>query len=211
MALAKVKVLLTDNVLRGLQPAPPGKRISIWDTAVPGLCVRVGDTGYAAFSLMFTPLGAKSGSTRRALGISWRIPFPAGQELPYSLATARADARALLVNLAARGHAGSWAIARRFRELAESMANDFGGESELSEGQRQLIHRATGLSILAENVEKDLVEGISFDTETYGILCDRLGRLFGRLGLERRARNVTPTLSAYLEAVRAEPEGEAAE
>jgi hypothetical protein len=29
-----------------------------------------------------------------------------------------------------------------------------------------------------------------FDLDAYGVLCDRLGRLFDRLGLERRARPV---------------------
>jgi hypothetical protein len=29
-----------------------------------------------------------------------------------------------------------------------------------------------------------------FDIDTYGVLCDRLGRLFDRLGLERRAKPV---------------------
>ena len=37
-----------------------------------------------------------------------------------------------------------------------------------------------------------------FDLEIYGTLCDRLGRLFARLGLERKSKDVTPSLSAYL-------------
>jgi hypothetical protein len=31
-------------------------------------------------------------------------------------------------------------------------------------------------------------------------MCDRLGRLFGRLGLERKSRDVTPDLQSYLAA-----------
>lgn len=37
-----------------------------------------------------------------------------------------------------------------------------------------------------------------FDLEIYGQLCDRLGRLFGRLGLERRSIDCTPDLRSYL-------------
>jgi hypothetical protein len=40
-----------------------------------------------------------------------------------------------------------------------------------------------------------------FNCELYGTMCDRLARLFGRLGLERRSRDVSPpTLAQYLEA-----------
>ena len=37
-----------------------------------------------------------------------------------------------------------------------------------------------------------------FDLEIYGTLCDRLGRLFGRLGLERKSKDITPDLRTYL-------------
>jgi hypothetical protein len=39
-----------------------------------------------------------------------------------------------------------------------------------------------------------------FNLEIYGALCDRLGRLFGRLGLERKSKDVTPDLRSYLAA-----------
>ena len=38
----------------------------------------------------------------------------------------------------------------------------------------------------------------AINVELYGTLCDRLGRVFGRLGLERRQREVE-SLSTYLE------------
>jgi hypothetical protein len=37
-----------------------------------------------------------------------------------------------------------------------------------------------------------------FDIDLYGMICDRLGRLFGRLGLERKSKDVTPDLRSYL-------------
>jgi hypothetical protein len=40
--------------------------------------------------------------------------------------------------------------------------------------------------------------GEVIDLEVYGVLCDRLNRVFMRLGLERRARDVTPTLADML-------------
>ena len=80
------------------------------------------------------------------------------------------------------------------------MGNDLGGSDHLSEGQRQLIRRAATLSIMSESVEADFIRNLAFDSEAYGVLCDRLGRCLGRLGLERKARDVTPDLKSYLEA-----------
>jgi len=91
-------------------------------------------------------------------------------------------------------------VARRFRDLVEGMGNDLGGSDHLSEGQRQLIRRAATLSIMSESVEADFIRNLAFDSEAYGVLCDRLGRCLGRLGLERKPRDVTPDLKSYLEA-----------
>jgi hypothetical protein len=74
------------------------------------------------------------------------------------------------------------------------MTLDLGGADLLSEGQRQLIRRASAHSIMAEAVEADLARDMGFDADQYGQLCDRLGRCLQRLGLERKARDVTPTL-----------------
>ena len=94
--------------------------------------------------------------------------------------------------------------ARRFRDLVETIGNDLGGVDHLSEGQKQLIRRAATLSIMAEAMEADAVRNLAFDGEAYGVLCDRLGRCLQRLGLERKPRDVTPTLQSYL-AAKAQP------
>jgi hypothetical protein len=110
---------------------------------------------------------------------------------------------------------GRSVTARRFRDLYEDIAADLGGLAMLSEGQRQLIRRAAMLSAECERIEAMAARDdrrpagaiawkseapFVFDLEIYGALCDRLGRLFGRLGLERKSRDVTPTLSDYLQA-----------
>jgi hypothetical protein len=77
---------------------------------------------------------------------------------------------------------------RRFRDLYEDIASDLGGLALLSEGQRQLCRRAAMLSAESERMESLAVRGeAEFNVELYGTMCDRLGRLFGRLGLERKA------------------------
>ena len=57
---------------------------------------------------------------------------------------------------------------------------------------------------MAESMECDAVGNKPFDVDLYGQLTDRLGRCFARLGLERKARDVTPTLQSYL-AAKAQP------
>jgi hypothetical protein len=97
------------------------------------------------------------------------------------------------------------ATARRLKDLVEDISADLGGKDRLSEGQRQLIRRAAMLSAECERQEALAARGeAGFDCDAYGVMCDRLGRLFGRLGLERKARDVTPTLQSYL-AAKAQP------
>jgi integrase len=88
-----MRKLLTEKFLRGLKPAPVGKRLTFWDSAVPGLCIRVTDKGSASFTVM-RRLRGQLFPIRRVIGFAWKIPHPAGQPLPYSLADARGDARA---------------------------------------------------------------------------------------------------------------------
>src|SRR5215211_2009046 len=49
---APMKQLLTDRALRNLKPAPAGKRLVIWDSALPSFGIRVTDTGKASFFVM---------------------------------------------------------------------------------------------------------------------------------------------------------------
>jgi hypothetical protein len=96
---------------------------------------------------------------------------------------------------------GRSVTARRFKDLVEDISADLGGKALLSEGQRQLIRRAAMLSAECERQEALAARGeAGFDCDAYGVMCDRLGRLFGRLGLERKTRDVTPTLQSYLAA-----------
>jgi integrase len=92
-----MKTLVTDRLLKSLKAAPAGTRTVIWDSAIPGFCIRVTDKGAASFSIMRR---CNRKLIRRTIGIAWHVPFPAGQPLPYSLADARDDARAMLHDIA---------------------------------------------------------------------------------------------------------------
>ena len=49
----------------------------------------------------------------------------------------------------------------------------------------------------------------AFDVELYGMLCDRLGRLFSRLGLRRAMIDAGPSFDGYVAASQADVDGEA--
>ena len=106
---------------------------------------------------------------------------------------------------------GDTAWARRFRDVLAEITNDLGGPDLLSEGQRQLIRRATTISIMCEKLEGDAAAGAAINLEDYGKLTDRLGRAFQRLGLKRQPRDVGPTLAQILAEDEAEEAARAAE
>jgi hypothetical protein len=80
---------------------------------------------------------------------------------------------------------GRTQLARRARDVAASIAADFGGSAKMGEAEKQLARRAAMLSAQCEQMEAACVRGEPFDLEAYGKLVDRLGRTFSRLGFGR--------------------------
>jgi hypothetical protein len=114
--------------------------------------------------------------------------------------SARTDHRSAVTN-GKRLHVvapGDTKWARRFRDVLAEIISDIGGHDGLSEGQRQLARRCATISIMCEKLEGEAAAGNDIDVDAYGTLTDRLGRAFGRLGLRRQARDVSPTLSDFL-------------
>jgi hypothetical protein len=94
---------------------------------------------------------------------------------------------------------GRLRIARRFRDIATAILVDQGGAELCSESRRQLIRRFSAACVLAEDLEGRLARGEEIDVERHALLCSTLTRLAQRIGIDRRARNVTPALRDYLE------------
>jgi hypothetical protein len=88
--------------------------------------------------------------------------------------------------------------AQRTRQLVTAIENDLGGADRLSEGQRQLIQRAAFLSVQCEDFEIRFALGEPIELPDYLATCNNVRRMFEALGLDRRARDVTPSLQAYL-------------
>ena len=85
---------------------------------------------------------------------------------------------------------GRTVAAKRFRDVLSQIASDLGGSENLSEAQRQLSRRASLLSVQCELMEADAILGKEIDLDAYGMMTDRLGRAFTRLGIKRVARVV---------------------
>ena len=86
--------------------------------------------------------------------------------------------------------------ARRFRDILSAIVADLGGIETLTEGKRQLARRAALMSVTCEELETiSLAQGRPIDLDSYGMLSDRIGRCFARLGLKRVRRDITPSIA----------------
>src|SRR5262249_48055839 len=62
------KRTLNDRIIKSIKPAKSGKRVEVWDSLVPGLGLRVTDTGAKSFVLVARYAGKSSNPARRTLG-----------------------------------------------------------------------------------------------------------------------------------------------
>lgn len=98
------------------------------------------------------------------------------------------------------------AIARRYRDVINAILVDQAGIDGCSEARRQLIRRFAAVSVLAEQLESRLVSGEQIDINEHATLSSTLVRLAQRIGIDRRMRDVTPSLSEYLRSLPPEDE-----
>lgn len=85
---------------------------------------------------------------------------------------------------------------RRYRDILAQLVCDLGGEP--SEAQLQIARRAASLSVWAEEQDAAAANGEALDIGAYTTASNSLRRLLADLGLERRARDVTPRLDRYI-------------
>src|SRR5262249_42712941 len=100
---------------------------------------------------------------------------------------------------------------RRFRDILACIVSDLGGADRLSEGQRQLARRCSLFAVECELIEAAAVKGEEIDLEAYGVMTDRLGRAFPRLGLHGVPKDITPAVDGYLARKARQARGEAAD
>src|ERR1700694_3310961 len=91
---------------------------------------------------------------------------------------------------------GRSAIARRYRDVLNELISDLGGDP--SGAQSAIARRAAALCVVCEQAEAEMVAGGVLDLAEFPTAANSLRRLLSGLGLERRARDITPSLSQYL-------------
>jgi hypothetical protein len=78
----------------------------------------------------------------------------------------------------------------------------------LATGERLLAQRACMIAVMSEDIESRWLLGEPVDAGMLCTLTNARRRVFETLGLQRRLRDTTPTLAAYL-AIKAEAADEA--
>jgi hypothetical protein len=94
---------------------------------------------------------------------------------------------------------GRSSAARRFRDLVSAFITDMGGINQCSDIKLGLLRRLAAVTVQAEAVEARMINGEQVDISTLCTLASTTVRLSQRLGLERVARDVGPTLADYLQ------------
>ena len=98
-------------------------------------------------------------------------------------------------------HSGS---ARFFQKLVRDVETDLGGRRQLTRIEGELIRAFAGAATTLQylNVQVVLGESSEIDLTGYATIASTMLRIGARLGLGRRARDVTPSLSEHLASLR---------
>jgi hypothetical protein len=96
---------------------------------------------------------------------------------------------------------GRSAWIRRCKDVIELHLADLGGDANTSAAERSIIRRASVLTVELEQLEAKFAQAgqaSAEDLDLYQRTAGNLRRLFEAIGLQRRARDVSPTLSDLL-------------
>lgn len=91
--------------------------------------------------------------------------------------------------------------ARRLRDVVTLHVADLGGDEAISEAVRSIIRRAATLTVALEKLEAQFaLEGDASpaDLDRHQRAAGNLRRLLESVGLERRNRDLIPTLEGYI-------------
>jgi hypothetical protein len=85
-----------------------------------------------------------------------------------------------------------------FDRITADIYADLGGEAELSRVEKELIAGFAGAALIVNDLNCKLMLGRDVDPLHHAQACSTLVRVASRVGIHRRARDVTPRLSEYL-------------
>jgi hypothetical protein len=93
---------------------------------------------------------------------------------------------------------------RRAKDLIGEHLSDLGGPDNTSAAERSIVRRVAVLSVELEHLEARFAtagEASAEDLDLYQRTANSLRRLLEAVGLQRRTRDVTPTVADYLKHV----------
>ena len=96
---------------------------------------------------------------------------------------------------------GRTLASRRAKALIAAFETDLGGADRLTTAETALIARAALLATMCESHEAEWLQSGEIKVETYTACCNTLRRLLQSVGLQRRPRDVTPSLTDYLNTI----------
>jgi hypothetical protein len=96
---------------------------------------------------------------------------------------------------------GRSAWIRRCKDIITQHVSDLGGETNTSAAERSIIRRASVMTVELEQLEAKFAlagQADASDLDLYVRASGNLRRLLEAVGLQRRARDISPTLSDLL-------------
>jgi hypothetical protein len=126
-------------------------------------------------------------------------------EISQAVLTSKSKGRSRLTNGPARlaNVDGRSLWARRLRDLIELHVSDLGGSDAITAAERSIIRRASTLTVELERLETRFAlagEASADELDLYSRTAGNLRRLLESVGLQRRAKDVTPDLHDYVAA-----------
>jgi len=121
---------------------------------------------------------------------------------PVNKARRRAHRRALPQLLVRADLDGRSNAAKAFDRLARAIEIDLGGRDQLSAIALTLIEAYVGAAIVLADLNTRLALGQPIDHAQHAQAVSAMVRVAAKLGLQRRSRDVTPSLAEYLASLR---------
>src|SRR5690349_691562 len=139
-----------------------------------------------------------SGPSRDAEASARRAGQNSPSDTPAMPADCSADASRKVRLLSLDDLDGRTAAAKAARTLIADIESDLGGADLLTAAQREVVHRTALSSVMLRDMEATYLSGRGIDVGAYTTLANTQSRMLKLIGLERRARDITPDLPTYL-------------
>ena len=90
--------------------------------------------------------------------------------------------------------------ARFFGRMVRAIETDLGGRRQLSRIETELVHAFAGAATAVNYLNRQVILGevSEIDLSSFAVLASTMLRIGSKLGLARRSKDITPTLTEYI-------------